>query len=45
MKTRERRVRKTELSLTPQQIVSLCLKNALQMPTCRRASLGKSTGS
>ena len=33
MKTRERRVRKIELSLTPQQIVRLWLKNALQNGT------------
>ena len=33
MKTRERRVRKIELSLTPQQIVSVWLKNALQNAT------------
>jgi hypothetical protein len=38
MKNRQRRVRRIELSLTPQQVVMVWLKNALQAGSLKKES-------
>ncbi len=38
MKSRQRRVKAIELTLTPQQIVLVCLRNALQAGTFEEAA-------